>query len=161
MLGILNVTVLSAENLKNTFFDRADPYITVGTQYLTLQTFVADLAWKESRAIWNERLVFNIESLDKLPSNLHVTLVDKRHYLEGQFKDNIILEKDVSISVNGEKESLDVITITHEKVEINLIVHFVPFTIMQRIYEKLDDAMENFKKKMVAQIVDKLASFIP
>jgi len=158
MLGVLNVTVLSADNVASSFFDRSDPFVKLATKDLTLQTFVAEVSHGEHSAIWNERLVFSIDTIEKLPTDMQVTLVDKRHF----GKDEVIFDKKVPLNLLSDKETLSTITVTENegKTTVNLIVQFLPYTIMQKVYGKLDNAMEDFKKKMVAQIVDKLTSKI-
>jgi Ca2+-dependent lipid-binding protein len=156
MLGTFEVTVLLATNLSSTdFLNSSDPYVTVFFNNVEWKTFIADLPRGSSRAIWNERLTFKIETEEQLISDITVKLFDKDLY-----KDDLLFSKILPISLQGEEEYMQIIELVSDEWQprVHLVLHYNPLSTMQKIYENIDkyveDAKNAFKEKLINQIMD-------
>ena len=154
MIGTLEVTVLRATNVKNKdfYFTTSDPYVKVSLHDLSWSTYIADLTPENNSAIWNERLTFNIENAEQLKGNLIIEMFDKDKF----GADDILFTDKITIALHPEKEFLEIVKLEHEGTTLEVVVHYLSLTIMQKIYAKLDKIKEEFKKKLINQIMDKL-----
>lgn len=159
ILGTLDVTVVRAFNVPNAdmWLGNSDPYVTLTLNDEKWTTVTAD-SLTENTAIWNERLVFKISSSEQLTSFLQIELWDK----DSIGKDDILLSDKVLLNMKVDKEDLSVFILgdvtNTSKPSIQFILHYVPMTVLEKIYAKLDQAKEQFKKKLISQIMDHVST---
>ena len=159
ILGTLDVTVVRAFNVPNAdmWLGNSDPYVTLTLNDEKWTTVTAD-SLTENTAIWNERLVFKISSSEQLTSFLQIELWDK----DSIGKDDILLSDKVPLNMKVDKEDLSVFILgdvtNTSKPSIQFILHYVPMTVLEKIYAKLDQAKEQFKKKLISQIMDHVST---
>ena len=159
ILGTLDVTVVRAFNVPNAdmWLGNSDPYVTLTLNDEKWTTVTAD-SLTENTSIWNERLVFKISSSEQLTSFLQIELWDK----DSIGKDDILLSDKVPLNMKVDKEDLSVFILgdvtNTSKPSIQFILHYVPMTVLEKIYAKLDQAKEQFKKKLINQIMDHVST---
>ena len=156
--GILNVTILKAKNVYDSdLFGNSDPYVSVelGKNEI-LKTFVANIDSSNS-AIWDERLTFKIENADVL-KNMRFTVLDKDKF----GSDDVIFTVERSLTAedfNVEEEKLELWELEEEsKGSLQVVVHYIPMTLMEKMYEKLGNYAEAMKEKLISQIVTLVTS---
>jgi len=65
----------------------------------------------------------------------------------------MILPSVVKSGFTLDKERLDVQELRTERGNLQLIIHYVPMTVMEKMYEKLNNVAEEMKNKLISQIV--------
>lgn len=175
--GILSITVLKARDLaKSDWFGENDCYTIISLEPLSKQTKVKIGNRKQqsetykktqihdgSNPIFNEKLVFPVgEELKALYVQLWDSDYDKDDLLACATLSLLDDEQGGQFDTNTNKEWLHTTTISLAKEEgefggaLELVLHFIPETMMAYMDRKLDATQAELKKKLTQQIVSKI-----
>lgn len=175
--GLLSVTVLKAKDLaKSDWVGENDCYAVISLEPLPTQTKVkignrkqqSELYQKTQihdgcNPIFNEKLVFPVtEDLKGLYIQLWDSDYDKDDLLAFATLNLLDDEQGGQYDTNTDKEWLHttIISMVNEKGEsggtLELVLHFIPETIIAYMDRKFDAAQAELKKKLTQQIVSKM-----
>lgn len=158
LTGVLNITVLKGKNFsRSDWFGDSDPYVKIDPGFATeLQTFVADVN-SEGEAIWNEKLIFSANTDSRLDS-LKITVLDKDAYGE----DEVLFSQTKTLqNYTLDSEKLELFDIVHENGLLTIVVHYIPLTVLQKIYAKLGNVAEYMKERMISQLMTVITRNLP
>lgn len=176
--GILSVTVLKAKNLiKSDWFGENDCYAVISLEPLPIQGKIKATNKKQqtetyqktqihdgSNPIFNEKLAFPVaEELHTLYVQLWDSDYDKDDLLAHGTLSLLDDEQGGRLDTNTDKEWLHTVTMSMmtEKGEsgstLELILHFIPETVIAYMGKKFDATQAELKKKLTQQIVSKVS----
>ena len=174
--GILSVTILQAKNLKKSdWIGENDCYVVVSLQPFSTEKKRRKSAEKEqdelcqktqihdgSNPIFDEKLLFPInEDFDKLYIQIWDSDVDKDDLLAQGFVNLLDDDQGGRYETNTDKEWLHTINLplvddeNQSGSSIELILHYIPQTVMEYIAKKFNAKQAAMKKELTEQIVSK------